>query len=103
MTRVLKHTQQGTTPVVYAITPASDPKAFYCTGIMWEATVRGGWTCVAGVARDNAGNLGISKPIRVRYDINGQVATGPAPECTDGCTMPEIFTAQGMPLVITRR
>lgn len=100
MSSIIAHTQPGPVkPVVYALQPASGSTTLNCTGKTWQTTLAGGWACVAGSAVDLAGNLGISKPIRVCYSSD---CPEPPPSCTDGCTMPAVFAEQGMPRVISR-
>lgn len=82
-------------PVIYgvAVTPGAE-----CTGVSWEFTGKlsqDGWVCFATRAVDNAGNVGISRPLRLCVD-NPSIAGTPAcanssvlpPSCTDGCTAP---------------
>jgi hypothetical protein len=99
LTIVMQHRIPGTpVPVIYAFSPKAGTVPG-CTGDLWESTITTGWTCVAGTARDNAGNVGISKPLRVCY---GASCPTTPPDCTDGCVMPGVFTDQGMPRVIVR-
>jgi hypothetical protein len=86
-------------PVVYADSPTAT--GFTCTGTDWEfASVFEptfeGWVCIAARAVDNAGNVGVSRPLRVCVD-NGDDADGTPdcanlastpPTCTNGCTPP---------------
>jgi hypothetical protein len=83
------------TPVIYG---ASVTPGLECTGVEWEFTGKldkDGWVCFAARAADNAGNIGISRPLRVCVD-DPAVAGTPAcatssitpPTCTDGCTPP---------------
>jgi hypothetical protein len=83
------------TPVVYASSPTN---GLECTGVGWEfgAKVKAdGWVCFATRAVDYAGNVGISRPLRICVDDPERAATPPcanssvtAPTCTDGCTAP---------------
>jgi hypothetical protein len=64
-----------------------------CTGTDWEIGqfVEEGWFCVAARAEDRAGNVGISRPLRLCFD-NGDgdpPDCSSPPECTDGCRAPE--------------
>lgn len=75
-----------------------------CTGIAWEFStflkdangdLREGWVCFAARAVDRAGNVGVSRPLRICVDDPAEGGT-PAcalsseapPSCTDGCTPP---------------
>lgn len=76
-----------------------------CTGVAWEFStflkdandnLLEGWVCFAARAVDNAGNVGVSRPLRICVD-DPNVAGTPAcaissvdpPSCTDGCTPAE--------------
>ncbi len=98
---VLQHRIPGkVVPVIYGLNPKSGNLPG-CTGELWESPITSGWTCVVGTAVDNVGNVGISMPLRVCYG-NDDDCSGPPPSCTDGCVMPEVFSAQGMPRIIYR-
>lgn len=66
-----------------------------CTGTQFDAVgngfVNGGWICLAVRARDYAGNIGISDPMRVFVDLaetnwcSSPPDPSTAPSCTDGC------------------
>jgi hypothetical protein len=85
-------------PMVYVVgTPnASDAT---CTGIDWSFLSKDqpdGWVCMAARVVDNAGNVGISPPIRICVDNPDNDEVPPCrlmslepPSCTDGCTPPE--------------
>jgi hypothetical protein len=97
MTRVISHAMDGEPPVIYAIAPQAGPA---CTGTYWEIATAAaeGWVCLAAVAKDHAGNLGVSTPLRLCYDDPATEATpacadglGTPPTCTDGCTPPPHF------------
>jgi hypothetical protein len=104
MTRVVGQKLIGSTalsPVIYGLSPATGTTAAYCTGRQLESNGDTGWRCMVAAAKDNAGNLGISQPLRVCYALNGDSdCIGPAPTCTDGCTMPSEFVDLGMPRVL---
>jgi hypothetical protein len=100
LTRVIDHAVVGTTePVIYAIKATN---AAECTGQNWslvDAGLPNGWICLAALATDNVGNLGISPPLRVCLNstLPGKVTPACAisstvpPTCTDGCTPPPHF------------
>jgi hypothetical protein len=100
MRRVIEDDAYGHHPALYALGPASAPDDPRCTGIDWEvgSSSAEGWVCVAAIAKDIAGNIGVSRPLRLCYDdldpMNGQPSCPmPAPDCTDGCSLrptPEI-------------
>lgn len=83
------------TPVVYAASPTIGDE---CTGVSWEFGTKvnaDGWVCFATRAVDNAGNVGVSRPLRICVDAPERAGTPPcanssvtAPTCTDGCTVP---------------
>jgi hypothetical protein len=92
-------------PVVFAFGNLA-PNSLTCTGIEVDLITQStddsqpdeGWLCVAAVSDDNAGNRGVSKPLRLCFD-NPAVAGSPAcaddksnpPSCDDGCTPPPSF------------
>lgn len=81
-------------PIIYAASPT--PNSLECTGVSWEFGGKvdaDGWVCFATRAVDNAGNVGVSRPIHICVDDPDR-AGAPAcanssvdlPTCTDGCT-----------------
>jgi hypothetical protein len=99
-------------PVVYGIGPID---GVACTGHDWQlanliplvdpADPQGprkeGWVCLAARATDNAGNTGVSPPLRVCFDDDRKGGTpgcrlnpamNPPPTCTDGCRVPSGYT-----------
>ena len=99
MFRVISHAIVGHPPVIYAVSPT---KSLDCTGSQWEMTeilVEGQWACFAVRAFDNAGNRGISPPLRICYDDPYTVTTCPpfdeAITCSDGCSPPVSFRDDG--------
>jgi hypothetical protein len=81
-------------PVIYGASPTAGHE---CTGVGWEFTTKldaDGWVCFATRAVDNAGNVGISTPLRICVDLPGgasppcAVSSTTPPSCTDGCTPP---------------
>lgn len=83
-------------PAVYARSPTP---GLECTGIGWEFGAllnADGWVCSAARVVDRAGNVGISRPMRLCVDDPSRAgvpacATSSidAPSCTDGCTPPQ--------------
>lgn len=88
-TRVIDRALSGTEPVIYGVGALL---GLECTGANWEIlplVEREGWVCLAAQGRDNAGNLGVSPPLRVCIDDGFGDAPDCSPEampaCTDGC------------------
>lgn len=80
-------------PLIYGVGVTPDIE---CTGVVWELAGKldaDGWVCLATRAVDNAGNVGVSRPIHICLDSPFREGT-PAcanssmdpPSCTDGCT-----------------
>ncbi|MBN1605813.1 MAG: hypothetical protein JW940_04230 [Polyangiaceae bacterium] len=90
-------TQAGSTyaTVVFGVGPIGGAS---CTGAEWELGALipedyEGWICVAARAQDNAGNVGVSRPLRLCFDRTdpahpGTPACDKVPTCTDGCSVP---------------
>jgi hypothetical protein len=82
-------------PVIYgvAVTTGKD-----CTGVGWEFGTKAaadGWICLVTRAVDNAGNVGVSRPLRVCVDSEKHEGSPPCatssvdpPTCTKDCTPP---------------
>jgi hypothetical protein len=88
--------QSASASVIYA--PAVGPTSgFQCTGSQVDISniAPDGWVCVAAVAMDDVGNIGIARPLRLCLDSENTPGT-PAcaissttpPTCTDGCAQP---------------
>ncbi len=100
MFRVIDHAVVGLEePAVYAIPSVSSAE---CTGQDWsliDAGLPNGWLCIAALARDAVGNIGISAPLRICLNSTnpGKITPDCAlsstvpPSCTDGCTPPAHF------------
>jgi hypothetical protein len=85
-------------PYIYVVgTP--NPQGISCTGIdlaFLTASQPDGWVCVAARVVDNAGNVGISPPLRVCADDPltpdahppCAISSVTPPSCTDGCIPP---------------
>jgi hypothetical protein len=111
-TRITKE-QIGTDPVIFSIAPQTE---IQCLGNAFDAAatnISDGWACVAVRALDALGNVGISPPLRVCIDGDGNmaecaawgtIATIGLPDCTGtysaatnttnpavDCTMPTSF------------
>jgi hypothetical protein len=70
ITRVIGSVVPGD-PALFTIPPLD---AFSCTGQAFDSRASGiadGWACIATVAEDNLGNQGLSAPLRVCFDANG--------------------------------
>jgi hypothetical protein len=95
LTRVINDAAVGTIPAVYAIGTLA---GIECTGSQWEIRQfvnTDSWICLAARGVDNVGNVGISRPLRVCMDTDGDPDAGSTvckdtlpPTCTDGCTPP---------------
>jgi hypothetical protein len=81
---------------IYGIGDMTEP---WCTGSYWSisqyAAVQEGWLCLAATAIDNAGNVGISPPLRVCYDDGVDPPPNcdsvQPPSCSQGCQPPGHF------------
>jgi hypothetical protein len=108
-------------PAIFAVPPIDD--AFQCVGNAFDApatNMSDGWICAAAVARDGLGNQGLSPPLRLCVDADGDKLDGDGqaledqgcgvggdgevdfgdiapllnrPSCTDGCTAPASFAS----------
>lgn len=99
LSAVIKHSDEGHPPVVFALDPH---EGLYCNGAYYELSghAEEGWVCLVGRAKDNIGNVGISRPLRVCFD-DFRTDTHPAcldglnpPSCTDGCELPPAFPTE---------
>jgi Bacterial Ig domain len=116
MTRQIA-TEFGGLPEIFSIPPTNDPQ---CAGNAFDSAatnISDGWACVATVAKDTLGNVGVSPPLRICIDADGdgtdandgstgtsltslgcaavygnKAAPGNRPDCTDGCTLPDTFS-----------
>lgn len=98
LTRVIDHAVVGATESVIYSLKSSNPEE--CTGQNWvlvDSGLPNGWVCIAALAKDKVGNLGISAPLRVCLDDPKKTAPACAlssttpPTCTDGCIPPGHF------------
>ncbi len=81
----------GTAPVIYGIPPFGE---YSCLGNAFDSSatnISDGWACLALRATDGLGNVGISAPLRVCFDHDGDQVECPAwgtvtssglPDCT---------------------
>lgn len=102
MTRVIKHSVPGGFPVIYGI----NVQTSICTGDYYS-NPKPGPLCMVAKARDNAGNVAFSAPIKLCVEyadgedgdpVDGIDALVSCPdgvlddvECTDGCVLPTGF------------
>lgn len=105
LTRVIQHTQAGTGEpegVVYALNPTDGECS--STELQLDSVVtKNGWVCVAAIASDKTGNVGVSAPMRLclwntdpKKNFGGKPACAmdgaQPPSCTkDDCTPPPHF------------
>jgi hypothetical protein len=83
-------------PAIYAVALDTGPT---CAGNDWQFGGEDeGWLCFAARAKDNLGNIGISRPLRLCYDNPDDglpppdcVTDDTPPSCTDGCSLPPSF------------
>jgi hypothetical protein len=96
LSRIIRWDAEDEVPVIFA-NGNLDPGPS-CIGTDWETAPYGeGWACLAARAVDNAGNVGISPPLRVCIDDGVAPhpdCTGTPPDCTDSCTLPDEFTSR---------
>jgi hypothetical protein len=88
---------QSASPAAIYAAAVGAPSSLQCTGSQIDVSniAPDGWVCVAAVAMDDVGNLGVSRPLRLCLDSESSPGT-PAcatssttpPTCTDGCTPP---------------
>jgi hypothetical protein len=92
MTRAVRGRGESKPPALYALMPTNGGLG-ECTGTFWQVLplVGEGWRCLAARAEDNAGNVGISAPLRVCFDdFEGSAPdcnVDNAPSCTSDCTI----------------
>ncbi|MBK8480293.1 MAG: hypothetical protein IPL40_03820 [Proteobacteria bacterium] len=70
-------------PAIWTIPPVRPSDDDYCVGIGFDFRaneIPAGWACIAAEARDELGNLGVSRPIRVAVEYGtSRFLPGPAP------------------------
>jgi hypothetical protein len=91
LTRIIDHTAQGGSPVVWAFKPAL-PGQLRSTGFDYQSD-QGGWACLTAAAKDYAGNYAFAPPQRICFNIKGADCNTAPPTCTDGCVIPAQFQA----------
>jgi len=91
LTVALFYTVDDTEPAIWSLPQVVAGDPLFCTGHQFDnlaSNIPEGWVCVAGSAQDNAGNTGVSKPLRlcVDYTLDGNPTTcanpGDMPDCT---------------------
>ena len=79
--------------VLYGVEPNA---SVACTGdsVELSSMLRNhtGWVCLGAQVSDNAGNVGISQPLRVCIQDakDPKPCPAPVPSCTDGCSVPAL-------------
>jgi len=91
MTTAIFYTVDNTEPAIWALPPVLASDALFCSGHQFDAlasNIPEGWVCVASRAVDNAGNIGVSEPIRicVDYTMDGNPSTCGVPANAPDCT-----------------
>jgi hypothetical protein len=79
---IIFYTVDLTEPAIYGLPPYDSGSPLMCTGIQFDSlanNISEGWACIAVKGFDNAGNIGVSAPLRVCIDY----------DTTDGTTVPE--------------
>jgi hypothetical protein len=101
LTRVIK-AEIGDVAAIYGIPPIT---GLACLGNPFDSAasnISDGWACLAVRAVDGLGNIGVSPPMRVCFDADGDgdagcgawgdiAPEGSRPRCTDGCALPYSF------------
>lgn len=110
--KIWTETSSTWAPVVYGVGPIEGAA---CTGADWELGAlapedQEGWICLAARAEDNAGNVGVSRPLRLCLDRTDtdhpetpacvvDNAPDDAPTCMDGCAIPDWFDYNEAPVI----
>lgn len=91
MSVAMHYTVDPSEPAIWSLPPINSSDPLFCAGHQFDAlasNISEGWTCIAVRAKDNAGNVGVSEPLRVcvDYTLDGVPTecanTGLAPDCT---------------------
>ncbi|MBN2722866.1 MAG: hypothetical protein JXR95_02215 [Deltaproteobacteria bacterium] len=93
MTIAIWYTFDKQEPAIYTLPPVDTSSSLTCSGIQFDSlanNISEGWACIAVRAVDNAGNIGVSAPLRVCIDYNPYDGNIPAdcqnlsnaPDCT---------------------
>ncbi|MDA3863528.1 MAG: hypothetical protein PF689_06620 [Deltaproteobacteria bacterium] len=109
MTTAIWYTFDMSEPAIYTLPPVDSTSPTICGGIQFDSmanNISEGWTCAAVKANDNAGNTGISQPLRICIEYNYDPVQGPqsaecqnellAPDCTgtlDNSISPPLVTS----------
>jgi len=91
MTKAIFYTVDDSEPAIWSLPQIDEGNALFCTGHQFDnyaSNIPEGWVCVAVRAVDNAGNIGISRPLRicVDYTLDGNPATCAIPADMPDCT-----------------
>jgi hypothetical protein len=68
-------TQEGD-PVIYGLATPTEDQCWGNAFDSYAANIADGWACVAVRARDGVGNIGVSPPLRVCFDADGNQSDG---------------------------
>ncbi|MGM0597724.1 MAG: hypothetical protein ACQES9_11875 [Myxococcota bacterium] len=109
ITTAVWYTYDMSEPAIYTLPPVDSTNPTLCAGIQFDSlanNISEGWTCAAVKAVDNAGNAGVSRPLRICIEYNYDPVQGPqsaecqneslAPDCTgtlDNSTSPPLVTS----------
>lgn len=91
MSIAIHYTVDVSEPAIWSL-PQVDPSSeLFCSGHQFDnfaSNLPEGWICVAARAEDNAGNTGVSEPIRVcvDYTLDGNPSTCGVPADMPNCT-----------------
>ncbi len=91
MSIAIYYTVDEAEPAIWSLPLVDTSDALYCTGHQFDnlaANIPEGWVCVAARAVDNAGNIGVSAPLRlcVDYTLDGSPSTCSNPADMPDCT-----------------
>lgn len=90
-TRIIADSIDGTVPAIYGIPPVGTAQCFGNAFDSLATNISDGWACIAVRAEDALGNVGVSAPLRVCFDFDGNGAEGcPAyPGTANAATLPD--------------
>ncbi|MBU1219739.1 hypothetical protein KKF34_08240 [Myxococcota bacterium] len=90
MTIAIWYTFEKDEPAIYTLPPVDSGSSLMCSGIQfdaWANNIQEGWACIAVKAIDNAGNVGVSAPMRVCIDYDPDDGALPA-DCQNLASAP---------------